>query len=328
MNVEHDIGRRGVLALTAGAAAAPFAIAGLGTSSAMAQTTEQGSARPVFYRFMFGEFEVTTLLDGFNQGEGPHPTFGMNQPAEAVQELARLNFLPPDRMENSYTPVLVKAGQELVLFDTGNVPGRRPTSGNLLQSMQAAGYSPEQVTVVVITHMHGDHIGGLMLNGQPAFPNARYVTGQVEYDFWSADDRLDGPTADGAKLVRSNVVPLAEKTTFLGDDGEVVTGIRSIAAFGHSPGHMAYHLESGSERLLLWADTANHYVMSVQRPEWHVRFDMDKDDAIATRKRLLDMAEADRIPVTGYHMPFPALGYIDRHPDRYLWVPVTYQLNL
>ena len=328
MNDGFGMGRRDVLAFTAGAAAAPLLIGGDVMPAAWAQTSQQEATRPNFYRFMLGEFEVTTLLDGYVQGEGPHPTFGMNQPVEAVQELARLNFLPANQMENSYAPVLVNTGRDVVLFDTGNAPGRRPTSGNLVQSMQAAGYRPEQVTVVVITHMHGDHIGGLMRDGAPAFPNARYVAGQVEYDFWSAEDRLEGPTADGAKLVRSNVVPLTEKMTFLGDDGEVVTGIHSIAAFGHSPGHMAYHLESGNERLLLWADTANHYVMSVQRPEWHVRFDMDKEAAIATRKRILDMAAVERIPVTGYHMPFPALGFIDRHPDRYLWVPITYQLNL
>jgi glyoxylase-like metal-dependent hydrolase (beta-lactamase superfamily II) len=91
---------------------------------------------------------------------------------------------------------------------------------------------------------------------------------------------------------------------------------------------MAYHIESEGNRLLLWADTANHYAISVQRPEWHVRFDFDKEAGVATRKRLLDMLAADRIPATGYHMPFPALGYIDRSGEGYRWAPVTYQFNL
>jgi glyoxylase-like metal-dependent hydrolase (beta-lactamase superfamily II) len=116
---------------------------------------------------------------------------------------------------------------------------------------------------------------------------------------------------------------------FIGDEGEVVPGISAIAAFGHTPGHMAYHIESAGSRLMLWADAANHYVLSVQQPDWHVRFDMDKEAAVATRRRLFDMANAERIPVTGYHMPFPAVGFVDTTADGgYRWVQASYQLHL
>jgi glyoxylase-like metal-dependent hydrolase (beta-lactamase superfamily II) len=287
-----------------------------------------GTGRPTFYRFRLGSFEVTTLSDGSIAMEGPHPIYGQNQPAEVVQDLARANYLPPDQMLNGFTPVLVNTGSALILFDTGNAPGRRPAAGNLTASLRAAGYEPEQVDIVVLTHMHGDHIGGLMADGAPAYPNARYVTGAAEHNFWASDERLSGPTQSSAELFRANVMPLMEKTTLLDDKGEVVSGIQAMAAFGHTPGHMAYHLESEGRRLLLWADSANHYVMSIQRPEWHVRFDLDKEAAAATRKRLFDMLAADRIPATGYHMPFPALGFIDRTNDSYRWVPVTYQLSL
>jgi glyoxylase-like metal-dependent hydrolase (beta-lactamase superfamily II) len=116
--------------------------------------------------------------------------------------------------------------------------------------------------------------------------------------------------------------------TFLKDESEVVSGIRGLAAHGHTPGHMAYHIESDGRRLLLWGDTANHFVMSVQRPDWHVRFDMDKEAAAATRKRIFDLAATDRIPVTGYHMPFPAVGYIDKTGSDYRWVPGGFQSSL
>jgi glyoxylase-like metal-dependent hydrolase (beta-lactamase superfamily II) len=318
--------RRGAFLL---AAAAGGGVLASGSRLPAARAAEDGPLpRPSHYGFGLGGFRVTTLLDGYAQGDGPHPTFGQDQPAEAVQELAQANFLPPNQMENSYTPVLVDTGEAVVLFDTGNVPGRQPTAAHLVDHLRAAGYGPDQVDVVVLTHMHGDHIGGLMRDGQPTFPNARYVTGQAEYDFWAADERLSGPTEQGATLFRANMMPLAEKTTFLADEGEVVSGIRAVAAFGHSPGHMAYHIESDGQRLLLWADTANHYVMSVQRPDWHVRFDMDKEAAAATRRRILDMAAADRLVVTGYHMPFPALGFIERSGESFRWVPVSYQLNL
>lgn len=318
--------RRAALVATAGAAiAAPFV---LRSGTARAAAPMLGAARPAFYRFKLGSFEVTTLLDGYVHLDGPHPIFGENQPAEAVQDYAAANHLPPKRMEISFSQVLVNTGRELVLFDTGNPEARQPTAGNIVQAMAAAGYDPGQVDVVVITHMHGDHIGGLMRDGKPVFPNARLVTAQAEYDFWSKPDRLAGPTEATAKLVQANVVPMAEKTTFLKDGGEVVPGIRAVAAFGHTPGMMTYHVESDGKRFLIFADVTNHYVMSLQRPDWHVRFDMDKDAAVATRRRILDMLATDRIPASGYHMPFPALGYVEKAGEGYRWVPASYQLQL
>jgi glyoxylase-like metal-dependent hydrolase (beta-lactamase superfamily II) len=328
MIIDTGMSRRRTLAALAGASLAPLALGGGGRPAAAAAPM-LGAARPSFYRFQLGGFEVTTLLDGAIQLDGPHPIFGEDQPEATVHEFAEANFLPPTRMEIAFTPVLVNTGAELVLFDAGNPAARREAgAARLVETLQAAGYQPDQIDVVVITHMHPDHIGGLMADGAAVYVNARYVTGETEYDFWSKDERLSGPTEGAATLVQSNVVPLAEQITFVKDEDEVVSGIRGLAAFGHTPGHMAYHIESDGRRLLLWADAANHYAMSVQRPDWHVRFDMDKEAAVATRRRLLDLAAADRIPVTGYHMPFPAVGYIESAADGYRWVPASYQLNL
>lgn len=320
--------RRTALAAAAGGLAAPFLLRNGLVRPALASAPMLGPAQPSVYRFKLGGFEITTLLDGAIQLDGPHPIFGANQPPEAVQAYAEANFLPSKRMEISFAPVLVNTGSALLLFDSGNPEARRPNAGKLASVIRAAGYEPSQVDVVVLTHMHSDHIGGLMDGGRPVYPNARYVTGAVEYDFWSKPERLSGPTEGSAKLVQSNVVPLAEKTTFLKEDGEVVPGVRAVGAFGHTPGHMAYHIESEGRRFLIFADTANHYVLSLQRPDWHVRFDMDKEKAAATRKRVFDMAAADRIPVTGYHMPFPSVGFVEKAGEGYRWVPVSYQMNL
>jgi len=317
--------RSALVATVGGAIAAPFILRG---GLAHAAAPMLGAARPDHYRFKLGAFEVTTLLDGYVQLDGPHPIFGMDQSAETVQAYAAENRLPPTKMEISFTQVLVNTGKELVLFDTGNPDSRGPTAANLVAAMASAGYKPEQVDVIVITHMHGDHIGGLMREGKPVFPNARIVTGEAEYDFWSKPDRLSGPTEGTAKLVQANVVPLAEKTTFLKDGGEVVPGIRAVAAFGHTPGMMGYHVESDGKRFMIFADVTNHYVVSLQKPEWHVRFDMDKDAAVATRKRVLDMLAADRIPASGYHMPFPAVGFVEKAGDGYRWLPASYQLRV
>ena len=328
MAINTTMGRRTALAAVGGAALAPLALAA-GIRPARAAAPMMGPAGPTFYRFKLGGFEVTTLLDGTIQAEGPHPIFGQDQTAEAAAELLQANHLPTAQFVNGFAPVLVNTGSELVLFDAGNPPARREAgAARLLEALQAAGYTPDQIDVVVITHMHGDHIGGLATDGAATYPNARYATGEIEYDFWSSEDRLSGPTEAGGKLVQANVVPLAEKTTFIKEEGEVPPGIRGLQAFGHTPGHMVYHVESDGRRLLIWADTANHYVMSVQRPDWHVRFDMDKEAAAATRKRVFDMAAAERIPVTGYHMPFPAVGYVENSGEGYRWVPASYQLNL
>jgi glyoxylase-like metal-dependent hydrolase (beta-lactamase superfamily II) len=319
--------RRSALGALGAASLAPLALVG-NSPAARAAAPMLGAARPSFYRTQLGAFEVTTLLDGAVALDGPHPIFGEDQTPEAVQELATANFLPPTKLEIVFTPVVVNTGSELVLFDSGNPPARRPGAGNLVAALRAAGFEPGQIDIVVVTHMHGDHIGGLMTDGAPTYPNASYVTGGIEYDFWSSADRLSGPTEGNAQLVQANVVPLADRTTFLKDQGEVVAGISGLDAFGHTPGHMVYHIESDGRRLLLWGDTANHSVISVQRPDWHVRFDMDKAAAAATRKRVFDLAATDRIPVTGYHMPFPAVGFIDRQGSDYRWVPAGFQTSL
>ena len=326
MQNARTVSRRGVLAASAGGLALPL-VAGA-VSPAAAAAPMAGPARPDHYRFTLGQFEVTTIKDGAVQLDGPHPIFGENQTADAVKSLAEENFLPPERMEIGFTPVVVNTGQALVMFDSGNGARRRPNAGNLAAALARAGYAPEQVDVVVLTHFHPDHIGGLMEDGQPLFPNARYVAASTEYDFWSHPDRMSGPTEGVATLTASNVSPLADRMTFIGNEGEVVSGIRGVSAFGHTPGHTAFHIESDGRRLLLGGDFCNHYVVSMQVPDWHVRFDMDKEGAVATRKTLLDMLATDRIPFTSYHMPFPAVGYVERMGRGYRYVPVSYQLHL
>lgn len=322
------ISRRALFKATAlgvGALSAPQLL----VRAAQAEVPMAATLPAAYKRFSLGEFEITVLSDGHRVVPGPQKIFGINKTEEEVSELLQNNYLPVDKMQFTFAPTLVNTGADLVLFDTGNGEGGREAGvGQTLANLKASGYAPEQVTVVVLTHMHGDHIGGLMEAGAPAYPNARYVTGQAEFDFWSSEDRIGTGAENGHKGVLAKVVPLAEKMSFIGDGESVVSGITSMAAFGHTPGHMIYGLESGGRTLMLTADTANHFVLSLQRPDWEVVFDTDKAKAAATRKAVLDMIATDRLPFVGYHMPFPAVGFIEKASEGYRFIPETYQFDL
>jgi glyoxylase-like metal-dependent hydrolase (beta-lactamase superfamily II) len=327
MKFEHEVTRRDALRLAGGVAA----VATLGSAVpqlAQAAAPMLGVSRPSIYRFKLGAFEVTTILDGFVQGNGPHPTFGNNQPADVVQALVTAHGLPATRHENPYVVTLVNTGKELILFDAGNPKGRMKTAGHLSDLLVTAGYNPGQVDIVVLSHGHPDHIGGLMAEGKPLYPNARYVFGATEFDYWNKGESIPDARKATRDLFMSQAAPLAAKATMIKPNDEIVTGIRAARAFGHSPGMLAFHIESEGKRLYNWADTANHYIISIQHPEWHVAFDQDRDMAVDVRKKTFDMVSADKIPVVGFHMPFPSVGWVEKTATSYRWVPVSFQFNL
>jgi glyoxylase-like metal-dependent hydrolase (beta-lactamase superfamily II) len=295
----------------AGAAALPLAAATVQTARAAAPMMDAGSAP--YQRVKLGSFDVTTLLAGTATRENPQTIFGLNVDEETFNAVSAEANLPVDAAQFFFTPTIVNTGAELVLFDTG-LSGAGTTA-----ALAAAGYTPDQVDIVVLTHMHGDHIGGLSTDGTPTFPNARYVTGSTEFDAWSGT---------GNEGFDTKVQPLAEQTTMIGDGDSVVSGITAMAAHGHTPGHMAYMIESDGKQLVLGADFANHYVWSLAHPDWEVTFDMDKAAAAATRRTMLDMLAADKIPFVGYHMPWPAFGYVEADGDNFAYVPHSYQLLL
>lgn len=303
-----NLTRRGLMA---SAAAAPFA--GLAATTVRAEAPMMGASFATHRRFMIGDFEVTTILGGTTPRENPQGIFGMNVSEDEFAEVSAANFLSTAASQFFFTPTLVNTGSELVLFDTGL------NADATVGALAGAGYTPDQVDVVVLTHMHGDHIGGLMKDGAPTFANARYATGQVEYDHWA------GAENEGFD---ANVRPMAEMMTFLGDGDDVVGGITGMAAFGHTPGHMVYRLDSAGQGLVIFADLANHPVWSLARPSWEVRFDADKEAAAASRRNVLGMIAADRIPAVGYHMPFPAVGYVATGSGdaEFQWVPEAGQL--
>ena len=296
----------------------------------------KGELQPAIYRFRLGSFEVATIMDSKVVREGLHPAFGGERPASEVQALCRANRIDANRYEHPFIPTLVNTGRELILFDTGNGALRREheqlrarlPDGRLVERLGEAGYRADDVDLVVITHGHPDHIGGLTEGGKPVFANARYVFGATEFDFWKRGENVREARKFNRELFVKIALPLADRATFVKPGDEIAPGIRAVDAAGHAPGLMAYHVESQGKRLLIWADTCNHYVIAVQRPDWHLDVDDDKEKAVATRKRILEMTASEDVFVAGFHMPFPGLGSIERSGNSYRWVPVGYQLNL
>ncbi|XDA98647.1 MBL fold metallo-hydrolase [Sulfitobacter sp. LCG007] len=299
-------------AALAGCAALP--IAGSLAGRLAAEAPLSGADFAPYKRFKLGEFDVTTLLAGTRAVPDPHTIFGLNVDDATFEEVSEEANIPTDQAQFFFTPTVVNTGAELVIFDTG-------LSGEgTVAALEAAGYTPDQVDVVVLTHMHGDHIGGMTLEGgDPTYPNARYVTGRAEYDHWAGA---------GNEGFDAKVRPFAEQFTFLEDEGAVAGGLTAVNAFGHTPGHCCYRVESGGKQLVIGADFANHYVWSVGHPDWEVKFDMDKAQAAQTRRKVLDMLSADKMPFIGYHMPWPGVGYIETSGDAFAYVAHSYQLML
>jgi glyoxylase-like metal-dependent hydrolase (beta-lactamase superfamily II) len=295
-----------------------------------------GEVQPAIFSFQLGSFAVANILDSKAVREGLTSMFGGEKGADAVNALARANRIDTARFEHAFIPTVVHTGKELVLFDTGNgvlsrehpqLQGRLP-DGHLVERLRQLGYAPEDVDVVVITHGHPDHIGGLTEAGRPVFPNARYVFGAAEFDYWKRGDQVREARKFNRELFVKVAVPLAERASFIKPGDEVAPGIRAVDAAGHSPGMLAYLLDSGGKRLLIWADTCTHYVVALQRPDIPFAMDDDSERAGATRKRILDMAVAEELFIAGFHMPFPGVGYVERTSDNYRWVPHSYQFNV
>lgn len=323
--------RRHVLISAAALTAAPLVTGGF-SLPAWAAAPMLGAWQPKHRRFKLGAFELTTISDSEAFIDGPYPIIGKNASEEEVRQLMRDNLLPEQKYQPGFSPTMVNTGKELVLLDTGNGANgfiARPNGGWLAAQLGPAGFKPEKIDVVVLSHGHPDHVGGLIEDGRPLFPNARYAIGQVDYDFWAPEGKHSGELEKLASVFRSNTRQIADKFSFLKPGSEVVPGIHAIEAHGHTPGHLAFIIESEDKQILFWGDCAHHQVASLARPDWHCVFDIDKEKGAATRKRIFDMVATDRLAVIGYHMPFPSIGYVERlDAAGYRWLPHSYQLNL
>jgi glyoxylase-like metal-dependent hydrolase (beta-lactamase superfamily II) len=282
-----------------------------------------GGQVPGIYRYGLGRFTVTAATDGMNVRE-LDAGFVRNAEFADVQQALRDAFLPTDKLYVPFNPIFINTGSERVLIDTGFADNGPPTAGQLA----AAGISREDVTKVVISHFHGDHIGGLRAkDGTPLFPNAEVLVPEAEWRFWT-DENNETAAPEAAKPhfqhVRRVFGPIANEVRRFEWDDEVLPGVTALAAPGHTPGHTAFRIESDGATMLWLADVTNHPALFVRNPDWSAVFDMDADQARQTRRRMLELAAAEGALVASYHYPFPAVGHIARDGSGYRLVPAQW----
>jgi len=281
---------------------------------------------PGYYRVMLGDFEITALSDGTVQL--PVDKLLTNTRPGQVDKALKHDFLkaPLDTSVNGY---LVNTGSKLVLIDTGAASLFGPTLGNLLANLKAAGYQPEQVDEIYITHMHADHVGGLMAGDKLAFPNATVRADQHDADFWLSKENLDKAPADAKGFFQgamASLNPYVAAGKFKPFDGntDLVPGIKAMAARGHTPGHSTYLVESQGQKLVLWGDLMHVAAVQFAQPSVTIQFDTDSKAAAAQRKLAYADAARQGYLVGSAHLSFPGLGHLRRDGAGYAWVPVNY----
>jgi glyoxylase-like metal-dependent hydrolase (beta-lactamase superfamily II) len=281
------------------------------------------------HRFDVGDFRCTLVLDGTHT----YPEFAKKRfvgvPDEDLEEaMAHYGLAPESDYESPYPTLLVDTGRNLVLIDTG-AGNLFPTTGRLLPNLRAAGFEPGDVDTVILTHGHPDHIAGTLdSQGTPAFPGATYYMWRSEWDFWYPKPNSSGIRHTGVSKQRQidcalrYLPPIADRVEPVETETEVVSGVHTVAAPGHTCGHMAVSLVSRENRFLFASD-AFISKLQVDHPDWTSLYDYDAAQGVETRRRLLKVASSGGFLIQMFHFPFPGLGrFVRKGADEYEWHPL------
>jgi glyoxylase-like metal-dependent hydrolase (beta-lactamase superfamily II) len=331
--------RRSIFRAGAGLAIAATATPFLTPAPAQAEDARQAGPEPQngngFYRFKIGDFQATVISDGY--GQLPiGPILAMNASEAELAPVLKANFMQPVIQATS-NMLVVDTGRERILVDTGFGEQLGPSFGSyprLGANLSRAGITPESIDLVVTSHGHLDHIGGLVTkSGALAFPKAQFVFVDTEWNYWTGSryesEVNSSPMPDPFKkatigAARENLPPVADRSRFVKQGGEITGGVHYIAAPGHSPSHASILFTSGQEQFLHMGDIAHNPVTSLQHPDWTPVFDYEPAQAIKSRKAILDRVATDRVMVMGYHFPFPAIGHVVRYDTAYRWEPTQW----
>ncbi|MBM4109405.1 MAG: MBL fold metallo-hydrolase [Phycisphaerae bacterium] len=313
-----------------GAAAATAALASLAPAARAARPAAPVGGQPAgFYRFKIGSHEALALCDAWNTMSPAHPLFAPEATPEQFAEVMGEHFLPADRVTLYVNVLCVRMGGEVVLIDTGNAPGRGPTSGLTAAHLAAAGVPPDEVTAIFISHAHPDHVGGLVsADGGLVYPNARCFINRVEHEFWtgaspdlSRSGVPEGRRAGMVAAAQASLEAVREKLEPVRGGDTTLPGVELVETFGHTPGHTSIILSDGDQRLAAMGDLAHNHVVMFARPDWTIAFDTDPRAAAQARKTMFRRLADERLRVFGYHVPWPAVGHIAAHAEGFVWVP-------
>ena len=312
--------------LTALIAGAGLALAPM--DQALAAAPMVRTQAPGYYRMMLGDFEITALSDG--TVDLPVDKLLTHTTAGRVDRALARSF-EKSPLETSVNAYLVNTGSRLILIDTGAAKLFGPTLGRLAANLKAAGYEPGQVDDIYITHMHPDHVGGLLADGKIAFPNAIVHASKSDADYWLSQANLDkAPAAskgffEGAMASLQPYIKAGHFVTFDGNT-QLAPGIRAVAMPGHTPGHTAYMIESQGQKLLVWGDVVHVAAVQFADPAVTIAFDSDAKTAAIERKQAYAEAARQGYLIAGAHLPFPGLGHVRTQGQAYAWVPVNYTI--
>jgi len=281
---------------------------------------------PAYYRLMLGDIEVTAISDGTVGLPVDKLLFDVD-PQVVQSALANAYLTLP--VETSVNAFLINTGSKLVLIDTGAGNLFGPTLGKLLTNLKAAGYQPEQVDEIYLTHMHPDHVGGLMAGDKPAFPNATVRTDQREAAFWLSQDNLDKAPDDSKDFFRGAMASLnpyvkAGKFKPFDGDTDLGGGIKAIATYGHTAGHIVYVAESKGQRLIVWGDLIHVGSVQFPNPSVVIHFDTDSKEALAQRLKIFTEVAKQGDIVAAAHLSFPGVGHLRSAGSSFTWIPINY----
>lgn len=294
---------------------------------ASAEAPQQKSQVPGYYRLMVGKIELTALYDGPVSLDTK--LLKNTTPAQAQQLLARM-FLKGPAVQTAVNAYLLNTGEQLILVDAGAAGLFGPNLGKVAANLRAAGHDPAQVDAVLLTHLHGDHVNGLLdSEGQPLFPKAQIWAAEAEAEFWLSPEVAALAPQEAQpffQMAQNATAPYRDAGRFhtFADGADVVAGIRAVAANGHTPGHSAYLVSSGEAKLLIWGDIVHNHAVQFRHPEVAIEFDVDAKQAVATRKALFKQVAKDKLLVAGMHLPFPGIGHVRAEPKGYTWVPIEF----